>query len=74
MTDLDFGRDGADTEAAWFQYVDTVADVRPRLHAYCLRMTGTIWTPRTCCRTTLLRGFGAIGRGDLHGATAASSG
>jgi RNA polymerase sigma factor (sigma-70 family) len=68
MTDPVSDETARTLRAAWFQYVDTVADVRPRLHAYCLRMTGTIWDAEDLLQDTLLRGFGTIGRGDLHGA------
>src|SRR5690242_3601200 len=51
----------------WFDYVDTIAPIRPKLHAYCLRLTGSVWDAEDLLQDTLLRGFGVIGRGDLHG-------
>jgi RNA polymerase sigma-70 factor (ECF subfamily) len=51
---------------AWFAYLDTIETFRPRLHACCLRLTGTVWDAEDLVQDTLLRGFGAIGRGDLH--------
>lgn len=53
--------------AAWFRFVDTIEGVRPRLHAYCLRLSGSVWEAEDLVQDTLLRGFAAIGRGDLHG-------
>jgi RNA polymerase sigma-70 factor (ECF subfamily) len=52
---------------AWFRFVDTVEPVRADLHRYCLRLTGSVWDAEDLVQDTLLRGFGAIGRGDLHG-------
>jgi RNA polymerase sigma-70 factor (ECF subfamily) len=51
--------------ALWFDYLDAVEAVRPRLHAYCLRLTGTVWDAEDLAQDTLLRGFGAIGRCDM---------
>jgi RNA polymerase sigma-70 factor, ECF subfamily len=52
---------------AWFDFLDLVEPFRPELHRYCLRLTGEVWSAEDLCQDTLLRGFGAIGRGDLHG-------
>ncbi|MBV8136808.1 MAG: sigma-70 family RNA polymerase sigma factor [Deltaproteobacteria bacterium] len=52
---------------AWFTYVDTIEPVRPALYGYCRRLTGDVWEAEDLLQETLLRGFGAIGRGDLHG-------
>jgi len=53
--------------AAWFRYVDTIEPVRPQLHRYCLRLTENVWDAEDLVQDTLLKGFGAIARGDLHG-------
>lgn len=53
---------------AWFDYLDAVEPVRAPLHAYGLRLTGNVWDAEDLVQETLLRGFGMIGRGDLHGA------
>jgi len=53
--------------AAWFAYLDTIAPIRGPLHAYCLRLTGDVWDAEDLAQDALLRGFGMIGRGDLHG-------
>jgi len=50
----------------WFDYLDTVGPIRPRLHAYCLRLTGQVWAAEDLVQDTLLRGFGVIGRGDMN--------
>src|SRR5215831_11393701 len=52
--------------AAWFRYLDTVGETRPALYRYCRRMTGNIWDAEDLLQDTLLRGFGAIGRGDVR--------
>jgi DNA-directed RNA polymerase specialized sigma24 family protein len=56
--------------AAWFTYVDTIEPVRAALYRYCRRLTRDVWEAEDLLQDTLLRGFGAIGRGDLHGDTA----
>ena len=52
---------------AWFRFLDEAEPVRPDLHGYCLRLTRQLWSAEDLCQETLLRAFGAIGRGDLHG-------
>ena len=49
----------------WFRYLDTIAPIRPLLHRYCLKLTGSIFDAEDLLQETLLRGFGAIGRGDF---------
>jgi RNA polymerase sigma-70 factor (ECF subfamily) len=53
--------------SAWFRYLDEIEALRPGLHGYCLRLTGNVWDAEDLVQDSLLRGFGAIGRGDLHG-------
>lgn len=53
--------------ASWFAFVDTVEDIRPLLHAYGLKLTGSVWDAEDLVQEALLRGFAIIGRGDLHG-------
>lgn len=50
----------------WFDYLDSVEPVRPRLHACCLRLTGSVWDAEDLVQDTLLRGFGIIGRADMN--------
>ena len=50
--------------AAWFRNLDTVGETRPALYRYCRRMTSNIWDAEDLLQDTLLRGFGAMGRGD----------
>ena len=52
---------------AWFTYLDTIEPVRPALYRYCRRLTRDVWEAEDLLQETLLRGFGAIGWGDLHG-------
>ncbi len=49
----------------WFDFLDAVEPARPRLHAYCLRLTGSVFDAEDLVQETLLRAFGAIGQGDL---------
>ncbi|HLZ83979.1 MAG TPA: RNA polymerase sigma factor [Caulobacteraceae bacterium] len=51
--------------ALWFDYLDAVQAERPKLHAFCLRLTGTVWDAEDLAQDTLLRGFGSIGRCDM---------
>jgi RNA polymerase sigma-70 factor (ECF subfamily) len=51
--------------ALWFGYLDTIAPFRPLLHRYCLKLTGSIFDAEDLLQETLLRGFGAIGRGEF---------
>jgi RNA polymerase sigma-70 factor, ECF subfamily len=41
--------------------------VRPRLHACCLRLTGSIFDAEDLVQDSLIRAFGAIGQGELAG-------
>ena len=52
---------------AWFDYLDTIEPLRGPLHAYGLRLTGSVWDAEDLVQETLLKGFAMIGRGDLHG-------
>lgn len=52
---------------AWFTYLDEVEPLRTPLHAYGLRLTGSVWDAEDLVQDTLLKGFAMIGRGDLHG-------
>lgn len=50
---------------AWFRYLDAIEPIRPSLYRYCRRITRDIWDAEDLLQETLLKGFGAIGRGDL---------
>lgn len=50
----------------WFNYLDAIAPIRPKLHAYCLRLTGSIFDAEDLLQDTLLKGFGAIATGQYH--------
>jgi len=60
----DFARD---LRRSWFAYLDVVEPLRPDLHRYCLKLTGEVWDAEDLVQDTLLRGFGGMGRGDVHG-------
>jgi RNA polymerase sigma-70 factor (ECF subfamily) len=48
--------------AAWHRYLDSVAPLRPALHAVCRRLTGDVWAAEDLMQDTLLRGFAALGQ------------
>jgi RNA polymerase sigma-70 factor (ECF subfamily) len=51
--------------ALWFDYLDAVEPVRSKLHAFCMKLTGTVWDAEDLVQDTLLRGFGSMGRCDM---------
>jgi RNA polymerase sigma-70 factor (ECF subfamily) len=51
---------------SWFAYLDVLEPIRPELFRYCLKLTGNIWRAEDLAQDALLRGFGSVGRGDLH--------
>jgi RNA polymerase sigma-70 factor, ECF subfamily len=52
---------------AWFRYLDTIVPIRPSLYRYCRRITRGVWDAEDLLQEALLKGFAAIGRGDLCG-------
>ena len=53
--------------ALWFDFMDEIEPLRPRLHAYCLKLSGSVWEAEDLAQESLLRAFAVMGRGDLHG-------
>lgn len=53
--------------AIWFDFMDEIEPLRPKLHAYCLRLSGSVWEAEDLVQESLLRAFAVMGRGDLHG-------
>jgi RNA polymerase sigma-70 factor (ECF subfamily) len=47
---------------AWHRYVDMLAPLRPALHAYCRRLTGSLWDAEDLVQDTLIRAFGHLGQ------------
>ena len=43
--------------AGWHEYIDMLVPLRPELHRYCRRLTGTIWDAEDLVQETLLRAF-----------------
>ncbi|HXN85408.1 MAG TPA: sigma-70 family RNA polymerase sigma factor [Candidatus Binataceae bacterium] len=56
--------DREELKNAWIRYLDIVEPMRPALHRYCRRMTGSVFEAEDLVQDTLLRGFGSIGRKD----------
>jgi RNA polymerase sigma-70 factor (ECF subfamily) len=48
-------------QAAWVRFVDMLTPLRPTLHAYCRRLTGSVWDAEDLAQETLLRAFGHWG-------------
>jgi RNA polymerase sigma-70 factor, ECF subfamily len=53
----------------WFDFLDHFEPHRRDLFRYAARLTGDLFAAEDLVQDTLLRGFAAIGRGDLHGET-----
>jgi RNA polymerase sigma-70 factor (ECF subfamily) len=49
----------------WFRYLDTVEPIRPKLHAYCLRLTGSVFDAEDLVQNALLKGYAAIARAEF---------
>ena len=49
----------------WFEFLDTAEPLRPKLHAYCLRLTGSVFDAEDQAQEALVRAFGGIGQGDI---------
>jgi RNA polymerase sigma-70 factor (ECF subfamily) len=46
-----------DLRAAWHAFIDATVPVRPALHGYCRKLTGTIWDAEDLVQDTLLKAF-----------------
>lgn len=53
--------------ALWFDFMDEIEPIRPKLHAYCVKLSGSVWEAEDLAQESLLRAFAVMGRGDLHG-------
>jgi RNA polymerase sigma-70 factor, ECF subfamily len=53
--------------ALWFDFMDEIEPLRPKLHAYCHSLSGSIWEAEDLVQESMLRAFAVMGRGDLHG-------
>jgi RNA polymerase sigma-70 factor (ECF subfamily) len=53
--------------AFWFDFMDEIEPLRPKLHAYCRKLSGSVWEAEDLVQESLLRAFAVMGRGDLHG-------
>jgi RNA polymerase sigma-70 factor (ECF subfamily) len=65
MTDLELPDPLRDElRAAWHRYLDLLNPLRPALHAYCRRLTPTVWETEDLVQDTLLKAFATLG--SLH--------
>jgi RNA polymerase sigma-70 factor (ECF subfamily) len=46
---------------AWHRYIDMLAPLRPALHSYCRRLSGSLWDAEDLVQETLLRAFAHLG-------------
>jgi RNA polymerase sigma-70 factor (ECF subfamily) len=46
----------------WRRYIDRLTEHRPRLHAYCCRLTGNVWDGEDLVQDTLVRVFSLLGK------------
>src|SRR5262249_3402664 len=44
----------------WRAYIDGLAELRPALHRYCVRLTGNVWDGEDLVQDTLLRVFALL--------------
>jgi RNA polymerase sigma-70 factor (ECF subfamily) len=51
-----------DLRTAWHRYLDLVTPLRPGLHAYCRRLTGSVWDAEDLVQDTLVRAFATLGK------------
>jgi len=59
--------DARSLRSHWFRYLDTLESFQGDLHAYCRKLTGSLWEAEDLVQETLLKGFGMTARGDFHG-------
>jgi RNA polymerase sigma-70 factor (ECF subfamily) len=50
-----------DLRTDWHRFVDALVPLRPALHAYCRRLTGTVWDAEDLVQDTLVRAFAQWG-------------
>jgi RNA polymerase sigma-70 factor (ECF subfamily) len=53
-----------DVRGPWRRYLDALAPLRPQLHRYCCKLTGSIWDGEDLMQDTMLRMFGLLGKID----------
>ena len=54
----------AEVRAPWRRYLDQLAPLRPELHRYCVRLTGSVWEGEDLVQEALLRVFSLLGKLD----------
>ena len=58
--ELRTARDRGEFDARYLAFLTTVADLRPSLHRYCARMTGSVADGEDLVQDTLARAYFAI--------------
>jgi RNA polymerase sigma-70 factor (ECF subfamily) len=53
-----------DVRLAWRRYLDALVPLRPALHRYCCRLTGSVWDGEDLMQDTFLKVFGLLGKID----------
>jgi RNA polymerase sigma-70 factor (ECF subfamily) len=53
-----------DVRQPWRRYLDSLAPLRPSLHRYCCRLTGSVWDGEDLVQDTLVRVFSLLGKTD----------
>jgi RNA polymerase sigma-70 factor (ECF subfamily) len=50
----------------WRRFLDSLAPLRPSLHRYCCRLTGSVWDGEDLVQDTLVRVFSLLGKTDAN--------
>jgi RNA polymerase sigma-70 factor (ECF subfamily) len=53
-----------DVRHTWRRYLDALVPLRPALHRYCCRLTGSVWDGEDLMQDTFLKVFGLLGKID----------
>jgi RNA polymerase sigma-70 factor (ECF subfamily) len=56
----------SEVRAPWRRFLDSLAPLRPSLHRYCCRLTGSVWDGEDLVQDTLVRVFSLLGKTDAN--------
>lgn len=56
----------AQVRGPWRAYLDALAPLRPELHRYCARLTGSVWDGEDLAQDALVRVFSLLGKIDAN--------